>query len=292
MARTARGEIIFFSMDEENPVIRDHLREQGRAVVLADGAGGGMLTLLEHKRQTSLLRAEEIPAALGGRVSVNIANALAAAAAAIGMDVPLECVRDALRAFTTDFAHTPGRFNLIDIDGRQVMMDYGHNVGALEAIADFVRRTGAPRSIGVITVPGDRRDEDVTAFGRLAATTFDEIIIREDIDPRGRPRGSMADLLVASVRDAGMSADRIRVVLDEVDAALSGVDHAHRGDLVVILADRPSIVWAALRTRAVDRPRPRAVALPRSEGSDQARNAVMERVDGMPIAATPAEAGQ
>jgi cyanophycin synthetase len=189
MARTARGEIIFFSMDEENPVIRDHLREQGRAVVLADGAGGGMLTLLEHKRQTSLLRAEEIPAALGGRVSVNIANALAAAAAAIGMDVPLECVRDALRAFTTDFAHTPGRFNLIDIDGRQVMMDYGHNVGALEAIADFVRRTGAPRSIGVITVPGDRRDEDVTAFGRLAATTFDEIIIREDIDPRGRPPG-------------------------------------------------------------------------------------------------------
>ena len=34
MARVARGEIIFFSMDEENPVVRDHLRERGKAVVL------------------------------------------------------------------------------------------------------------------------------------------------------------------------------------------------------------------------------------------------------------------
>ena len=30
MARVARGEIIFFSMDEENSVVRDHLRERAR----------------------------------------------------------------------------------------------------------------------------------------------------------------------------------------------------------------------------------------------------------------------
>jgi cyanophycin synthetase len=70
-----------------------------------------------------------------------------------------------LRTFTTDFARTPGRFNLLEIDGRQVVMDYAHNLGALEAMADFVARTAAPRSIGVITVPGDRRDEDARAFG-------------------------------------------------------------------------------------------------------------------------------
>ena len=51
MAETARGEIIFFSMDEENPVIRDHRRERGRAVVLRQTRAGEMLTLLETKRR-------------------------------------------------------------------------------------------------------------------------------------------------------------------------------------------------------------------------------------------------
>src|SRR5215203_3487843 len=122
-----------------------------------------MLTLLEDKEETSLLLAEEIPAALGGRVRANVANALAATAAAIARDVQLECIRDALRAFTTDFAQTPGRFNLLEIEGRQVVMDYGHNVGALEAVGDFVQRTHAAHSVGVIAVPGDRRNEDARA---------------------------------------------------------------------------------------------------------------------------------
>ena len=183
IAETARGEIIFFSMDEENPVIRDHRREQGRAVVLRQTPAGEMLTLLEDKEETSLLLAAEIPATLGGRIRANVANALAAAAAAVARDVQLECIRDALREFTTDFAQTPGRFDLLDVAGRQVVMDYAHNVAALETIADFVTRTGAPRSIGVITVPGDRRDEDARAFGLLAGQIFDEIVVREDENP-------------------------------------------------------------------------------------------------------------
>ena len=250
MAETARGEIIFFSMDEENPVIRDHRRERGRAVVLRQTRAGEMLTLLEDKEETSLLLADEIPATLGGRIRANVANALAAAAAAVARDVQLECIRDALRAFTTDFAQTPGRFNLLDVAGRQVVMDYAHNVAALEAIADFVKRTAAPRSIGVITVPGDRRDEDARAFGLLAGQIFDEVVVREDENPRGRARGEMAALLRQAVIDAGMPTDRVHTVTDEVAAAHAGVDLAAPGDLVVVLVDRVTLVWEALAQRA------------------------------------------
>ena len=176
--------------------------------MLRQTRAGEMLTLLEDKEETSLLLAIEIPAALGGRIRANVANALAAAAVAVARDVQLECIRDALRAFTTDFAQTPGRFNLLDVAGRQVVMDYAHNVAALEAIADFVKRTAAPRSIGVITVPGDRRDEDARAFGLLAGQIFDEVVIREDENPRGRARGEMAALLRQAVLDAGLPANR------------------------------------------------------------------------------------
>src|SRR5215213_3656080 len=205
MARSARGEIIFFSMDEENPIIRDHLRERGRAVVLRSVPEGEMLTLLEHKRETSVLRTAEIPATLGGRVRANTANALAACAAAVACDIPLECLRDALRTFTTEFGQTPGRFNLMEIEGRQVVMGYGHNVAGLEAMADFVRRTAAPRSVGVIAIAGDRRDDDIRAFGALAGMTFDHVVIRENDDPRGSARGEVARLLHDAARAAGLA---------------------------------------------------------------------------------------
>ena len=44
-----------------------------------------MITIVEHRRETSLLLAGEIPATFDGRLRVNVANAMAAAAAALAM---------------------------------------------------------------------------------------------------------------------------------------------------------------------------------------------------------------
>ncbi len=246
MARTARGEIIFFSMDEDNPVVRDHLRERGRAVVLRPTRHGEMITLIEHRRDTSLLLAEEIPATLGGRVRANIANALAAAAAAFAEDVQLEHIRHALRTFTSSFFQTPGRFNLLDLDGKQVMIDYCHNVAGLEMVADFVRRTNAESTVGVITMPGDRQDEDIRAFGELAGRTFDTLWIREDTNRRGRADGEIAEILREAAIAGGKPDERITVVLDEVEAAVRAVDAASRDELVVVFADKPAAIYEAL----------------------------------------------
>ena len=231
-----------------------------------------MLTLLEAKRDTNVLPAREIPAAAEGRIRVNVANALAATAAAIGADVELACIRDALRAFSSAYGQTPGRFNLLWIEGKQVVVDYCHNVHGLMGIADFVRRTAAPQSIAVIAVAGDRRDEDIRAFGELAGRTFDRVVIREHDDPRGRQRGEVAHVLHGAVVAAGLPEDRITVVLDEVEAANAAVDLAAPGALVVIMAYRIPRVWEALARRAAHRPEP-ALAATRDgqESPDPAR---------------------
>ncbi len=208
-----------------------------------------MITLIEHRRDTSLLRVEEIPATFDGRVRVNIANALAAAGAAFAQDVQLERIRHALRTFSSNFFQTPGRFNLIEVDGRRVLMDYCHNVAGLEAMADFVKRMDADRTVAMISIPGDRADDDVRAFGRLAGETFQEIVIREDANPRGRKRGEIADMLGQAVADAGLPADRTAVVLDEVEAAQAAVARAGRNDLVVLLVDKPFVVFEALTSK-------------------------------------------
>jgi cyanophycin synthetase len=249
MARIARGELIFFSMDEENPVIRDHLRERGKAVVLRPTRHGEMITLIEHRRDTSLLLAEEIPATMEGRIRVNIQNAMAAAAATFAQDVQLEYIRNALRTFTSTFYQSPGRFNLLEIDGRKVLLDYCHNVAGLESMADFVKRMGADRTIAMIALPGDRSDADISAFGRLAASTFDEIVIREDANPRGRKRGEVAGLLVEAIQSDGQNGSAVEVVLNELDAARAAIARAQRNDLVILMADKPALVFEQLTGR-------------------------------------------
>jgi cyanophycin synthetase len=248
MARQSRGEIIFFSMQEENPVIREHVRARGRAVVLRETRQGEMITIIEHRRETSLLLAGQIPATFDGRLRVNIANAMAAAAAALGADVQLEYVRQALRTFTASFYQTPGRFNLLEVQGRRVLMDYCHNVAGLEAMADFVKRLGAARSLAVISMPGDRKDEDIAAFGRLAAATFDELILREDTNTRGRARGEIAGMLRDAAVSGGLSSDRVSIVLDEFEAVREAVNRSGKDELVVLMIDKPAAVWEELST--------------------------------------------
>jgi cyanophycin synthetase len=249
MERVARGEIIFFSMDEENPVIREHLRERGKAVVLRPTRHGEMITLIEHRRDTSLLLAEEIPATLDGRIRVNIQNAMAAAAAAFAQDVQLEYIRTALRTFTASFFQSPGRFNLLEVEGRRVLLDYCHNVAGLESMADFVKRMDVDRIIAMIAIPGDRSDEDITAFGRLAGDTFDEIVIREDANPRGRRRGEVAKMLAGAIASDGRDDNRVAIVLDEMEAARAAIARAERNDLVILMADKPAAVFEKLTGR-------------------------------------------
>jgi cyanophycin synthetase len=249
MANVARGEIIYFSMNEDNPVIQEHVRHNGRAVVLRQTPRGGMITLLDSRRETHILAARDIPATLDERLQVNTANALAATAAAVGANVSIATIRATLRTFSTAYWQTPGRFNLLSVEGRQVVVDYCHNVDGLRWLADFVERTPAPRSVGVIAIAGDRRDEDIREFGELAGRTFDHLVIREDDDLRGREPGEVAALLLEAVTAAGVPPERTTMIMDEVEATHAAIDLADPGDLVVAMVYRIPRVWEDLVRR-------------------------------------------
>jgi len=99
----------------------------------------------------------------------------------------------------------------------------------------------AGRAIGVIGIPGDRRDADQREYGALAATAFDEIIVREDRHLRGRAPGETASNVldgVKAVRGEGRARTiRSERVLEEAAAVRAALRRASPGDLVVICAD-------------------------------------------------------
>jgi cyanophycin synthetase len=249
MAPRAGGEVVLFGADEGSAVLRDHLRNGGRGAVLAQTPAGEMLRLLAVKESEDLIPATNIPATMGGLLRVNALNALAAAAAAWAVGVEPGTIRDGLATFEAGFATTPGRFNFLEVEGRHVLVDYAHNVAALRVVGDVVRRFGAPRSVGMVALPGDRPDDDHVALGAETGRIFDALVVREG-NQRGRPPGESAALITRGARSVGMPAAEIRVVLDEVEAAHATVDLARPGDLAVIFVTRARLVWDELSARA------------------------------------------
>jgi cyanophycin synthetase len=248
MRSDAGGRLAYFSLQdgrEGPPHLREHIENGGLAVVLQKGARGDMLTIYDAEQYIPLLWSHLIPATLEGKAIANVANALAATAMTYAIGVPVETIRQALRTFSTSFFQTPGRLNIYDGHPFRVLMDYGHNPAALEQMADLVAklRPRHPRIIGTIGGPGDRRDQDLRRLGQLAAGMFDELVIKQDNNLRGRPPGESARLLEEGAREAGLPADKITTILSEIEAVRYILSQGQPGDLLVIFADLVTPVW-------------------------------------------------
>ena len=167
-----------------------------------------------------LLYTHLIPATFDGRARMNVANALAAAAAAWAAGAHLHDIRQGLRTFThvvLPGARPPQRGASRRLQGRSsttattstACAGWPSSCGAWSSRPD---EGGGPahrgRAIGVIGIPGDRRDEDQREYGDLAADAFDEIIVREDNNLRGRKPGESAELVIRGVRNAPSEGQR------------------------------------------------------------------------------------
>src|SRR5262245_7002638 len=258
MADRSRGRVILFSLETEKGQrgfdrVDGFTSRGGAAFVLRHTPDGDQIVLRHGPRVMPVLYTHLIPATFGGKARMNVANGLAAAAAAWAAGAHLHDIRQGLRTFTTSFFQAPGRLNYLEVGGVRVVIDYCHNVDGMRNLADFARKMAGDasgngssaarhgRAIGVIGMPGDRRDEDMREYGSLAAGAFDEIIVREDRNLRGRAPGATATLVADGVREAREkgAARTIRVdkVLDELTAARTALRRANPGDLVVMCVD-------------------------------------------------------
>jgi cyanophycin synthetase len=251
MADRVKSKIAYFSMNPDNPIVRSHLQSGGIAAVYENGN----LAILQQDWVHRIEAAKRVPLTMGGRAPFMIANALAASLAAYVQGVPVSKIRAALRSFRASAEQTPGRMNLFNLGHYHALVDYAHNPAGYEAVGGFVKNWPGP-TIGVVGGPGDRRDEDLIELGKLSAGIFDEIIVKEDDDTRGRPRGEAADLIVQGIDLAVTDAVSHTVRLDEVESIEWALDHATENSLVVIF---PESVSRAISLITVRNPLPEKV---------------------------------
>lgn len=244
----AKGDVVYFSVQADNIVVRRHLGAGGKAFFVKDGV---MLAACGNQVQ-KIMRIKDIPATFKGLAQHNVQNALMAAAACYCRKIPLIYIKKGLAGFDQN----PGRLTMLPVNGFKVCVDYGHNPAGYQALLSTVQRLGAKRLVGVIAAPGDRRDDVIVNIGRIAGKGFHYVYIKEDGDLRGRKPNEVAGLLRQGVLEAGVSADKIKIVLDEEEAVKVSLNNARPGDLVVIFYEKYHKVLDTVQAFCQEHPKP------------------------------------
>ena len=240
MRRGSSGHVWLFSLDSDHPAIRTALAEGGRAITVLDGRMTGM----ERSTARPLVRLEDVPVTIAGISSPNIQNAMAAAAAALAIDLPERAVARGLRSFVLDPERNPGRANLFSLDDRVIVVDYAHNEAGMMGLTEICRGLCARgRQVWMaICAAGDRRDDIIHAFAYRAARGTDHIAVAELPQYlRGRDPHELVERLRAGAIDGG--ATEVPVFPDEVHALEWMTRGSSPGDVVAVtaLGQRPEI---------------------------------------------------
>jgi len=247
MKKWCKGQVVYFDSNAANPVIVEHLAQGGLAATVRDG----WIVLCDGPRETRLAHLDRVPLVHRGLVEFQVENVLAGAAAAWRLGVPLELVRLGLESFSSGSAGSPGRFNLLALQGASIVVDYGHNVPSLERICGTLAKFPHPRRTAVYSAAGDRRDEDLIAQGRILAGAFERIVIYEDAYVRGRQPGEITRLISQGIHEGTAAGRTVRIEAggDWATSAAGVLDAVGDGDLVLLQADtiEQTTAWLAAR---------------------------------------------
>ncbi len=185
-----RSRIILFTKNKNNPIISQYLNHENLVLYLDNDT----IYLQNLNQNKAIINVNKVPITLGGKLTYNIENAMASIAALIALGLDVNTIRQGLESFNNE-EQNPGRFNVYDVHGTNVILDYGHNIEGYKAVLESVKKMNYKRIIGVIGVPGDRTDSSTLKIGNICGKNFDYIYIKEDRDTRGRKNGEIADLL-------------------------------------------------------------------------------------------------
>ena len=232
MTKDLRCKHAFFSMDENNPVIKKHMKAGGLAAIYENG----YLTICKGTWKIRVEKAINIPLTFGGRAAYNIQNILPTLLAAFIQNIKIEDIRNAMQTFIPGPSQTPGRMNIFRFRHFEVMVDYAHNTAGFEAIADMLSKVDVSPKVGIIAGVGDRRDEDTINLGKMAAKMFDEIIIRQDRNLRGRTEDEIVALLTKGISEVD-SKKKVMVIKKETEAIEHAIKNAVNGSFICICSD-------------------------------------------------------
>ena len=170
---------------------------------------------------------EAFPVVLPLIGAFNVANAVAAAGAAIALDRPLKEI--ATRLGTVP--QVPGRLEVL-AERPTVLRDYAHTPDALERALDAVRPFTRGKLTVVFGCGGDRDRGKRPEMGSIAARLADHVVLTSD-NPRTEDPEQILDDIEAGIPASSPAAARERIE-DRQDAIHRALEQAGPDDVIVL----------------------------------------------------------
>ncbi len=229
-----KSNIIMFSKNKSNPMLVKNIKQGGYGVYTHEG----VMYVEKGENIIPIVPIKDVMITLDAKLTYNIENAMAACAALIGLNIDYSIIKKGLTDFCGDESFNPGRFNVYNVNGIQVVLDYGHNIEGYKAVIKGAKNIKHKRLIGVIGVPGDRTDASTEYIGEISGNSFDYIYIKEDKDRRGRKVGEIANIMKSGVIKSGFDKRNLEIILNEQEALKNAIDNANHGDLIIIFFEK------------------------------------------------------
>ena len=232
---------IFFSKDKNNVLVQEAISKGEIAVYIEDNA----LFVSNNKKKYKVSDIKNIPITLNGLLEFNIENILASCGILVGMGIDYCMISKGFRSFRLNNKLNSGRFNIHQVNGINVILDYGHNIEGYKSVLKSVSKLKHNKLLGVIGVPGDRKNDCISSIGKLCVEFFDKVYIKEDEDKRGRENGEVAKILRNSMNK--YSEEKVKIVLDEKEALKQALFSAKAGDYIVVFYEHLDPLLEVLR---------------------------------------------
>lgn len=232
MRRGVQCNVALFSMDEHNPRILALQRKGGITAVYENG----YVTLCKGEWKMRLLKVHEIPITYGGKAEFMIQNILPAIIAGHIQGASNEDIKAGLSTFIPSPNQTPGRLNFFEFKKFNVLLDFAHNAAGMRALKKLTDTMECTVKVGIIAGIGDRRVEDNNAIGEVAASMFDEIIIRQDKNLRGKTDLEIIQMLEDGIRKTAPNKP-ITIIPNEREAITYAIENGREGSLIILCSD-------------------------------------------------------
>ena len=159
----------------------------------------------------------------------NVQNSLAAAGAALALDIPIETVAAGLRSMR----QVPGRLQRVTPDGWgfTARVDYAHTDDALDNVLSALRPLTEHKLIVLFGCGGDRDRSKRARMASVAARWADQIVVTSDNPRTEDPQQIIDDILKGF--EAGQQR-KVHVQPDRRMAVADAIAMARPGDLVLL----------------------------------------------------------
>ena len=228
------AEKIYFSKFKDNELIQENISNGKIAVFLEDDR----ICVVNDNRKYEIVSIEKLPISYDGKLEYNIENAMAACAGLVGLNIDYCMISKGLVDFKLNSEHNSGRFNMYNYGGRKIILDYAHNIEGYKAVVSSLKKIKKGNNlIGVIGIPGDRKDDIGYSVGEICGNNFDKIVIKEDKDKRGRKSGEVAAILEKAILKTNKNAN-LKICLDEIEALKYAIEISEKDDIIIVFYEK------------------------------------------------------